>query len=336
MTVTAGPLAGPVLRPNRVRLVRAACLLAVRGLLRLRVEGAEHVPPSPVLYCFNHLSWADPLVLLAALPRRPRLAMFGPKEADMGVGARNRLITWAGFGVPYKPGRTDLIDTTRRVQRAFEAGWGMAIAGEGRIHRGERELLPLQEGAAYFALRARVPVVPVAINGTSWLGFRRRVRVRIGRPIPAGPRATREAVAALTARTEAALRELVGDADDPPPPGPFGRWLTELFNEWPEGERPEGERPEDQPLEGEPPALDGPPPGATATATRTASPAPPPGPPVVPPAPPTIAAVGLVKAFGPLRAVDGSTCQLPPGSHLRPARAQRLGQDDAHPQPRSG
>jgi hypothetical protein len=24
-------------------------------------------------------------------------------------------------------------------------------------------------------------------------------------------------------------------------PGPFGRWLTELFNEWPEGSRAEAE-----------------------------------------------------------------------------------------------
>ena len=30
----------------------------------------------------------------------------------------------------------------------------------------------------------------------------------------------------------------VADHPDYPPPGPFGRWLTEVFNEWPEGSRP--------------------------------------------------------------------------------------------------
>jgi hypothetical protein len=51
-------------------------------------------------------------------------------------------------------------------------------------------------------------------------------------------RATREGIAALTARTEVALVELVADFPDRDVPGPFGRWLTELFNEWPEGRRP--------------------------------------------------------------------------------------------------
>src|SRR5207244_2244042 len=157
---------------------------------------------------------------------------------DMSSGGRNRLMSWVGTAVPYKPGKNDLLEATRRVQAVFDAGGSIAIAGEGRIHDGEGELLPLNEGAAFFALRAGRPVVPVAINGTSWLAFGRRVRVRIGAPIPVGGRPTRESVADVTARISADLHELVQDFPDRPPPGPFGRWLTELFNEWPEGSRP--------------------------------------------------------------------------------------------------
>ena len=145
---------------------------------------------------------------------------------------------WAGFGIPYRPEKTDMIETTRRVQRVLADGWVIVIAGEGRIHRGERELLPLADGPAYFALRAGVPIVPVAINGTSWLGVRRPVRIRVGAPIVAEGRAKREAVDALTARTADALRAMVADYPDPDPPGRFGRWLTEVFNDWPEGSRP--------------------------------------------------------------------------------------------------
>jgi 1-acyl-sn-glycerol-3-phosphate acyltransferase len=165
--------------------------------------------------------------------------MFGPKEEDMSRGGRNRLIVWAGFGIPYRPAKTDMIETTRRVQRVLEDGWIILIAGEGRIHRGERELLPLADGTAYFALRAGVPIVPIAINGTSWLGFGRRIRIRVGEAIPAEGRATRESVDDLTARTANALRRMVADFPDPQPPGRFWRWLTELFNEWPEGRRPD-------------------------------------------------------------------------------------------------
>ena len=230
---------GPVRRRVRALITRGFCWLAVHAVLRLRVEGLERLPPRPVLLCFNHLNWADPLILLAALPLRIPIALFGPKEEDMGIGRRNRLMAWTGLAVPYKPGKNDLLDTTRRVQAVFDAGASLGIAGEGRIHAGERQVLPLNEGAAYFALRAKVPIVPVAINGTSWLGFGRRVRIRVGDPIESGGRPTRDAVAALTQRTWSALAAIVADAPEPGPPGPFGRWLTELFNEWPEGHRPD-------------------------------------------------------------------------------------------------
>lgn len=226
-------------RRVRIVLTRLFCGLAARAVVRLRVEGRERLPAGPALLCFSHQCWVDPLILLAALPWSPDFALFGPKEEDMGVGGRNRLMTWTGLAVPYRPGKNDLIDTTRRVQAVFDAHWSLAIAGEGRIHIGEREILPLNEGPAYFALRASVPIVPVAINGTGWLAFGRTVRVRIGDPIPVEGRPTRERVEALTAATAEALRGLVGDFADRPPPGPFWRWLTERFNDWPEGARPD-------------------------------------------------------------------------------------------------
>jgi 1-acyl-sn-glycerol-3-phosphate acyltransferase len=232
-------LPAPAYRPFRVGLLRVACRVVIGGLLRIRVEGRERFAAGPAIYCFNHLNWVDPLVLLAILPTAPRYAMFGPKEADMRRGARNRLIAWAGFGIPYRPAKTDLVETTRRVGRVIGDGWVVVIAGEGRIHRGEHELLPLAPGTAYFALRSGVPIIPLAINGTSWLGFRRGVRIRVGDPIRAEGRPTSEAVAGLTERTAVALRAMTSDFPDPPPPGRLFRRLTELFNDWPEGARPE-------------------------------------------------------------------------------------------------
>ncbi len=229
---------GPVHRPCRFRFVRVVLTAIVRLTLRVRVEGRANRATGPAIYCFNHLNWSDPIILLTVLPGRPKLAMFGPMEADMRRGARNRLIMWAGFGIPYRPDKHDLIEITRRVLRILEDGWVIVIAGEGRIHRGERELLPLADGTAYFALRAGVPIIPVAINGTSWLGFRRTVRIRIGEPIRPEGRPNRASVHALTSRTADGLRGLTSDFADPGTPGPFGRWLTEVFNEWPEGARP--------------------------------------------------------------------------------------------------
>ncbi len=232
-------LPAPEYRRFRVALLRVACRVVIGGLLRIRLEFPNRLATGPAIYCFNHLNWVDPLVLMAALPVTPHYAMFGPKEADMRRGGRNRLIAWSGFGIPYRPAKTDLRETTRRVTRVLGDGWVILIAGEGRIHRGERELAPLADGPAYFALRAGVPVIPLAINGTSWLAFRRGVRVRVGEPISGDGRATREAVDALTARTADALRAMTSDFADPTPPSRPWRRLTELFNDWPEGARPE-------------------------------------------------------------------------------------------------
>jgi 1-acyl-sn-glycerol-3-phosphate acyltransferase len=228
----------------RYWLARAAAWAVVRAWVRLRVHGRERLPSGPALYCFNHLSWTDPFIVMASLPFRPRLTFFGPKELDMRIGRRNRIMAWSGTTLPYRPGKDDLIDTTRRVAAIFAAGGALAIAGEGRIHARESELLPLEDGPAYFALRAGVPIVPLGINGTSWVRYGARVRVRIGQPIEASGRPTREAVDALTARTWSALHALVEDHPDVPPPGRFARWLTERFNDWPEGGRPDGGRPD--------------------------------------------------------------------------------------------
>jgi 1-acyl-sn-glycerol-3-phosphate acyltransferase len=237
---------GRVAAPGRVRafrmtirywLTRLVVSCLVRAYLRVRLDGREHFTGDPAIYCFNHLNWTDPFMLLATLPGRPRLFFFGPKEEDMSQGGRNRLMTWAGTAIPYKPAKSDLREATRRVERALAAGGVVAIAGEGRIHALERSLLPLSEGPAFFALRAGVPMVPVVIAGSSWLRFGGRVTVTVGAPIPCEGRASRAAVDDLTERTWAAMYAMVADARELAPPGRLGRWLTEVFNDWPEGSR---------------------------------------------------------------------------------------------------
>jgi 1-acyl-sn-glycerol-3-phosphate acyltransferase len=226
-------------RQRALRFLFARTLLSVltRLCFRVRLVGRERLLPGGAMYCFNHLSWFDPIAVMAAFPIRSRLYFYGPKESDMGVGARNRLISWAGIAVPFRPTKDDLRTSVRLAEAVFDSGAMLAIAGEGGIHVHEGDLLPLQEGAAYLALRARVPIVPVAITGTSWLGFRRTITVRVGEAIETGPRPTRDAVEAYTARTWHALRAMVDADRDLPVPGPFGRWITDLFNTWGPGGR---------------------------------------------------------------------------------------------------
>jgi 1-acyl-sn-glycerol-3-phosphate acyltransferase len=226
-------------RPGRVPywFTTLAIRVLVGAYLRVRVEGPP-LPPGPAILCFNHQSWADPFLVVAALPARPDLWFFGPKEADMSTGVRNRLITWSGRAVPFNPERTNLLEATRLVQAVLATGARLGIAPEGRIHLGERDLLPLNDGVAFFALRAGVPVVPIGITGTGWLRLGKTILVRVGVPIIPEGRPTREAVAQLTGEIQRALLALVASGRDEAPPGRLGRWITELFNDWPEGARP--------------------------------------------------------------------------------------------------
>jgi 1-acyl-sn-glycerol-3-phosphate acyltransferase len=248
----------PWQRSLRYAIVRIIVRTCARFLFRLRLEGGERIQPVPAMYCFNHLGWLDPLILLAIFPPRVRLHFYGPGEEDMRHGARNRIMWWSALAVPFRPTKDDLLSSVRRAEAVFDSGGILAIAGEGRIHLHEGDLLPLQEGAAYLALRARVPIVPVAISGTSWVGFRRTITVRIGEPIPTGPRPTRSVVADYTTLTWHAMRALVANDRDLPVPGPFGRWFTDVCNDWGEGGREAaaavvGPRPEDVPYPAMPP-----------------------------------------------------------------------------------
>jgi 1-acyl-sn-glycerol-3-phosphate acyltransferase len=233
----------------RVRAVHLACRLVTGAYLRPRYEGIAEIPPGVIL-AFNHLSWFDPFVVFAALPPEPRLYLFGPQETDMATGFRNRLIRATRVAVPFRPDRRDLVGSVRRVEAVLAARGRLAIAAEGRIHPGERRIERLSPGVAVFARRSGAPVVPLAINGTSWLAWRRPVRVRAGSALRIAPG---ETDAAFLDRLRRELLAMVGDWPDAPPPrwAP-GRRLSELFNDWPGGR---GVRPPTPDDDGVAPAL---------------------------------------------------------------------------------
>jgi 1-acyl-sn-glycerol-3-phosphate acyltransferase len=228
----------PFQRSFRHWFSRTVSTLVMKTWFRVTVVNPERFQTEPALYCFNHMSWMDTLLLLCTFPTQPRLYMYGPKQADIKQGGKNRFMWWTGVPVPFSPNKDDMLTSVRRAQAVFDSGGVLGIAPEGAIHVHEGDLLPFEEGAAYLALRAGVPIVPVAITGTSWARFRGRVLLRLGEPIPTGERPTREVVARYSAQAWHAIRAMVDEDRDFDPPGPFGRWLTDVFNDWGEGGRP--------------------------------------------------------------------------------------------------
>ncbi len=221
-------------RTVRYHLTRSFLWFVLRCWFRFRLEGFDRLPRGPYVACINHPGWLDPMVVYATWPPSPRVHVYGPKEDDMTVGGKNRLIDWVGSAVPFDPRKARLLTSAKRAVAVLDAGRVLVVAGEGRLTEDEDVVLPLNEGPAFFAIRAGVPLVAVAINGTRWLRFGKAIRVRVGEPIATtGLRADRETVRALTDRLQATLGEMVLGYPDQAVPGPFGRWLTEAFAERP-------------------------------------------------------------------------------------------------------
>ncbi len=222
--------------PGRLKrwFIRYATRLVFGTYLKVRYEYLAPLPEPPYVLNFNHPGWVDPFLLVGWWPRRHRIYVFGPKEEDMSVGWRNHVINWSHMAVPFKPSRSDLVDATKRAQGVIEAGFVLGIAGEGRLSDREGEIVPLQEGVAFFALRAQTPIVPIGIIGTRWVKLRKLVRVRVGKTIYLnGRKANRAGVDSLKAELTDAMNALLAEAPQDPPPGRTGRWLTDLFADRP-------------------------------------------------------------------------------------------------------
>ena len=216
--------------------VRLFLRLVTGAYVRVSVEGAERLPTGTgYIVAFNHPSWLDPLFIAGWWPDRTCLVyIFGPREQDMSVGLRNRLITWTGRGIHFQPEGADALDATRRSLAVLRGGGMLAVAGEGRLSDHEGDPLPFEPGVGHFAQLAKVPVVPLSVDGTRWVSFRSRVRLVIGDAVdPADFRAGRAAAAALSEVVRERVVEGLAGVTDRPVPGPLGAWISELFNDRP-------------------------------------------------------------------------------------------------------
>ncbi|MFN8533341.1 MAG: lysophospholipid acyltransferase family protein [Dehalococcoidia bacterium] len=199
--------------------------LIVAVATRARIDGRERVPPDgPLMLVSNHLSWADPPMLVATTPRvvnfmakselweQPVLAFFGRHHGELRI----------------RRGEADR-QAIRDADALFKRGGFLGIMPEGTRSK-TGGLLHGQPGAAYLAYRNNVPIVPVGVTGTEAIhkpaDLLRRPRVRIvfGEPFRLDP-ANRKNLAAATDQIMLAIAALLperyrGVYRDGPPPHP--------------------------------------------------------------------------------------------------------------------
>ena len=213
----------------RYRVMRAIDIGIVRLLFDIRTEGLDRWPPAPFCLVLNHHNGWDPMLALAATPKRPRITWFGPREADFSRGFRNRLMAFYGGVIPYNPEKTTLTSAVRAVRHVFASGGVLGIFAEGTVGFRETDLLPFEDGAVAFAAGSGVPIVPCAIVGSTFLWFRKRVVFRYGHPVPTDQARGREARAALDQRVRQAIMALLPEREPRLPGRRPLRWIGDLL-----------------------------------------------------------------------------------------------------------
>jgi len=188
------------------------CYLVLNGFFRpfgrLIVEGVENLPlQGGFILAGNHQSYWDPPVVGTGVPRQ---VYFMAKEELFKVPILKTMIT-AQQAFPVKRGSAD----RRAIARALELlsqGKVVGIFPEGGRSK-DGELQEAESGVAFIALKAGVPVVPVALSNTKGFGYRhfKPVKMKIGKPIlpPETPKFTKNDIEAMTGKIMASLTQML-------------------------------------------------------------------------------------------------------------------------------
>ncbi len=228
------------------RLRRFVLRSLIHSLFQVNVEFPENQPQGAALLAANHLNHLDPFLLLAEIAPNPYYYILGDARTLYNKPWKRWILSWAGGVIPLErrwkeetaaiaaaqAGQTELaelaaaieanvptgtdIQTLRQIDRAVQAifarGNGIILFPEGRLGSVETQIhLPLKRGTAIYALRAGVPVVPVALIGTQDLYLRKQLTLRFGKPlhVPKTHRPKRQDVEALLERLNVALTALL-------------------------------------------------------------------------------------------------------------------------------
>ena len=177
---------------------------------KLTVRGAENLRKHPVaVYASNHTSYMDTPVIFAALPFQFRILARRPLWSVPFIG-------WYLDRSGQIPIDTDnphaSLSSLGGGVKALRSGMPLFVFPEGgRTLDGE--LKPFLSGAAYLAIRAQVPLVPIALSGVFELLpihtrhlYPGELTVRVGEPIETTgmtPRQTNELTTQLRDAIEA-------------------------------------------------------------------------------------------------------------------------------------
>jgi len=200
----------------------ARLLCRIAGV-RLTIEGAEHLTPGQsYIIAPNHLSYMDTPVVLGHLPLNFR---FMAKKGLFSVPFLGNHLERAGH-LPVSSGNPrEAIKLLSNAARLIEERKISVLVFPEGGRAADGHLQEFKDGAFFLAIKAQVPVVPVALIGTyemlpfgSGTMLPGPVTMRIGQPIPTAGLTNKDREA-LSQQTREAILALL----PPTPPAPRSR-----------------------------------------------------------------------------------------------------------------
>lgn len=142
--------------------------LALLAALNIRVQSDAdtHAQPAVFLAVANHISWLDPLVLLAVYP-----TVFVGKQEIRGWPFIGAVVARAGTVFIRRENRRDVTPVNEAVAQALASGRCVSFFPEAKTGHG-LATLPFKAALFQAAVQAQVPVVAWALRYYDERGFR--------------------------------------------------------------------------------------------------------------------------------------------------------------------
>ncbi len=186
--------------------------------VKAKVVGTEKLKPeSSYVFASNHLSYVDTPLVLANIAEQFR---FLAKEELFSIPFLGHHLKRAGHvSVPREDVRASLRALSEAARLVREQNVSVLVFPEGERTSGT--MIEFKEGAAYIAIKAGAPIVPLAIRGTreimtphTWEIRGGPVHLTVGDPIPTKGMTLKDR-ARLTAAVRDQIAGMLGVKEQP-------------------------------------------------------------------------------------------------------------------------
>jgi len=169
------------LNPVRIfcyQIFRAVVTLGYYLFYNLKIEGKENVPhDGGYVFASNHRSYADPVLI--SIPTRIPFAYMAKEELFKNKFFSALIRFFGAFPVSRGKGDTSVID---EAIKRLNKGYNLVIFPEGTRSK-DGTVGKGKTGVALIAAKAQVPVIPVGISFSGKLKFRKKIIIKLGKPI---------------------------------------------------------------------------------------------------------------------------------------------------------